>query len=197
MEWIRISQNKLKIMLTAEDTRHYELNCDNTDYADLLTRTAFQEILTDVRKETDFDASEDKIYIQMYPSKGGGCELFVTKVGLLLTNDGAQSATTLLPRRKERLRRESELQLAFRFETLEPLLLLCRRMRLKKGTRKSEAWQDEKGRWWLLFSAPPEKKPAYAAEYGKEIRADSARLYLAEHGRMICKKDAIETLARM
>lgn len=196
MEWIRISQNKLKIMLTAEDTRHYELNCDSTDYAEL-TRTAFQEILTDVRKQTDFDASEDKIYIQMYPSKEGGCELFVTKVGLLLTEDAGTCTPTVLPRKKERPRRTAELRIALRFEELESLLAICRRLRQKKEIAKSEVWQDEKGRWWLLFSALLEKKPAFAAEYGKEIRADSARLYLAEHGRVICHKSAIETMARM
>ena len=29
MEWIRISTNKLKIMLSAEDARRYALNCEN------------------------------------------------------------------------------------------------------------------------------------------------------------------------
>jgi negative regulator of genetic competence, sporulation and motility len=93
MEWIRISQNKLKIMLTAEDARHYELNCEQADYTDILTRTAFREILTDVKREAEFDASEDKVYIQMYPSKEGGCELFVTKIGLLLNEQQAPSTS--------------------------------------------------------------------------------------------------------
>ena len=87
MEWIRISKNKLKIMLSAEDARHYELDCEAADLGELVTRTAFHEILSDVKMQTDFDASEDKIYIQMYPSKGGGCELFVTKMGLLLSDE--------------------------------------------------------------------------------------------------------------
>ena len=72
MEWIRISKNKLKIMLSAEDARHYELDCKSADLGDLVTRSAFREILSDVKRQTDFDASEDKIYIQMYPSKEGG-----------------------------------------------------------------------------------------------------------------------------
>lgn len=195
MEWIRISPNKLKIMLTAEDTRHYELNCDNTDYAELLSRSAFQEILTDVRKQTDFDAGEDKIYIQMYPSKEGGCELFVTKVGLLLTDEGGTCAPALVPRKKERPRRSVELCLAYRFENLDAVLALCRRLQHRKESAKSELWQDEEKRWWLLFTAHAEAKPRFVAEYGKEVRAENARLYLVEHGRAICKKDAIKTMA--
>ena len=124
MEWIRISQNKLKIMLTAEDARHYELNCEEADYTDMVTRTAFREILTDVKREADFDASEDKVYIQMYPSKEGGCELFVTKVGLLLTEDTGACTPTVLPRKKERPRRTAELRIALRFEDKGDALLI-------------------------------------------------------------------------
>lgn len=71
MEWIRISSNKLKIMLSAEDAQHYALDCATVDYADVVTRAAFREILTDVEEETGFDANEDKIYIQMFPSREG------------------------------------------------------------------------------------------------------------------------------
>ena len=195
MEWIRISQNKLKIMLTAEDARHYELNCENADYTDTLTRTAFREILTDVKREADFDANEDKVYIQMYPSKEGGCELFVTKIGLLLndqrtdvTQDRKGTARTTRPRR--------EAMLAFRFRDFSMLTAACRRLQTIP-LRKSSAFRDEKGVWWLFLSGCEPQKLRFLASYAREVRTDLARLYLEEYGNAVCEKNAVEKLAKL
>ena len=200
MEWIRISSNKLKIMLTAEDARRYALNCESADYADRMTRTAFREILTDVRQQTGFDATEDKVYIQMYPSKEGGCELFVTKMGLLLEGDGDQGHppdASLRHTASPNARREPSLvSVALVFERLEPLLLLCRRLRAEKRVRRSEAFRDDLGRWWLLLRATG-KGLSYLAEYAAEQDADAARLFLGEHGRAVCESMAVETLGKL
>ena len=197
MEWIRISKNKLKIMLSAEDARHYELDCDAADLGDLVTRSAFHEILSDVKKQTDFDASEDKIYIQMYPSKEGGCELFVTRMGLLLCEEeneispktGRENGRFRLPPREVTERR------AFCFEKLPLLLAVCRRLGAVPRKRESEVWRDEQSRWWLLVATKGAEKLGFVREYGCEVRAELARLYLAEHGKIICKKNAVQTLA--
>ena len=197
MEWIRISQNKLKIMLTAEDARHYELNCEEADYTDMLTRTAFREILTDVKREADFDASEDKVYIQMYPSKEGGCELFVTKIGLLLNDQPSvapQAGRKEAPR-PPRVRRENIF--AFCFRDFPSLSAACRRIKGALAVRKSDAFRDEKGAWWLFLSGCEPQKLRFLSSYAREVRADLARLYLAEHGKVACEKNAVERLAEL
>ena len=195
MEWIRISQNKLKIMLTAEDARHYELNCENADYTDILTRTAFREILTDVKRETDFDASEDKVYIQMYPSKEGGCELFVTKIGLLLEEE-RKSPVQSGKKDPSRPRARREGMAAFRFRDFSLLTAACRRL-CALSVRKSNVFRDEHGAWWLFLSGCEPQKLRFLSSYAREVRADMAKLYLAEHGRSICEKDAVQTLAKL
>ena len=191
MEWIRISANKLKIMLSAEDARRYELNCEHVDCADVVTRAVFREILTDVRRETGFDATEDKVYIQMYPSKEGGCELFVTKIGLLISEEQAGPKTGA----RQRSYAPKSQKRAFVFEDLAPLLLLCRRLRSGKDTFASEAWRDDGGAWWLLLTG--EGDLPFAREYGRETKADAARLFLCEHGKTVCEKRAVETLGRL
>ncbi len=196
MEWIRISANKLKIMLSAEDTRRYELDCESSDYADVMTRAAFREILTDVRRETGFDATEDKVYIQMYPSKEGGCELFVTKIGLLLTEeDAAAEGQAPTPTRAPR-GHTSEVQMYYVFDSLPALLSLCRRLRGYAPARESCAWRDECGRWWLFLAVSASQKTPWSAllrEYGREMPGESAALYLGEHAEKICER-AIHTL---
>ena len=192
MEWIRISPNKLKIMLTAEDARHYELNCEQADYADMRTRTAFREILTDVRRETDFEAVEDKVYIQMYPSKEGGCELFVTKTGLLL-NEQEQTGKKEYTR-PPRTRRDN-LQ-AFRFRNFSLLLAACRRLQVL-SLRQSSVFRDEKGTWWLFLSGCEPQRLRFLSSYAREVRADLAQIYLAEHGKSVFEKDSIARLAAL
>jgi len=206
MEWIRISKSKLKIMLSAEDARRYALNCENADYADLMTREAFKEILTDVRQETGFDATEDKVYIQMYPSKEGGCELFVTKLGLLLTEEDHEApsdstnrsdSTSKSTKHPQTVRKRIS---AFSFVSLEHLTSLCRRLAsLYSG--ESEVWLDECGIWWLILTeevAPKARRDDlhFIREYGQTANAEQTRLFLSEHGRAICLSDAVRTFRK-
>ena len=207
MEWIRISTNKLKIMLSAEDARRYALNCENADYADLMTREAFREILTDVRQETGFDATEDKVYIQMYPSKGGGCELFVTKLGLLLTEDdheapsGAKNQVNDAQKAKKQPQPTRKRSTCACFSSLEHLLALCRRLSVSY-TGESEIWLDEGGTWWLILTEEGDLKVgrghlSFIQEYGQTVASDRARAFLPEHGRPICLSQAVQTFQNL
>ena len=203
MEWIRISESKLKIMLSAEDARRYALNCETADYADVMTRAAFREILTDVRAETGFDATEDKIYIQMYPSKEGGCELFVTKMGLVLTSN--EPAQCPLPQRLKSPVKNAitarKREGAFSFSSFDDLLALCRRM-LPFFKGESQAWQDESGKWWLVIADLGDpltmgEDLRFVREYAVPSSAQQARIYLGEHARIVCPQNAIGVLGKL
>ncbi len=197
MEWIRISNNKLKIMLTAEDAARYDLCPDTAEYADSITRRALRAILTDMRGETGFDAADDKIYIQMYPSREGGCELFVTKMGMELTpKRGAQG--TYKPKVKSVRHR----RLALRFGALEDLLGVCRRLVVRGFRGKSSAFLDEGQRYWLLLSDsgdPLRTREDYrfALEYGELESRETADVLLPEHGKALCRDDAVEILGKL
>lgn len=82
MELIKISASKLKIMLSLPDMEKYELEADRLDCADKHTREAFRHIFDDAKTQVDFDTSGERLFIQLYTSRGGGCEIFVTKLGL-------------------------------------------------------------------------------------------------------------------
>ena len=198
MEWIRISSNKLKIMLTAEDAARYELYPETAEYADSVTRRAFRAILTDMRGETGFDATDDKIYIQMYPSREGGCELFVTKMGMDLTPKHP-TQDTYKPKTVKSVRHR---RLALRFGDLESLLGVCRRMKERGFHGKSSAYLDEGHRYWLLLSDsgdPLKTREDYrfALEYGELESRESAEMLLPEHGRVICPEGAVTTLGKL
>jgi negative regulator of genetic competence, sporulation and motility len=82
MELIVINQSKLKIMLTVPDMQRYELAPGHLDCADAKTRRSFRRIFDDVRMQTGFDTAGERLLVQLYTSRSGGCEIFVTKLGM-------------------------------------------------------------------------------------------------------------------
>lgn len=80
MELIKISDGRLKIMLTPPDMEKYHLDSESIDCADEHTREAFKHIFDDARAQVDFDTDGNRLFIQLYTSRGGGCEIFVTKI---------------------------------------------------------------------------------------------------------------------
>ena len=194
MEWIRISKNKLKIMLTAEDAHRYALSPESADLADTLTRRAFREILSDIKKETEFEENEDKLYIQMYPSREGGCELFVTRMGV-----ASESESFDITKEKKKAETNKSVCLAFRFLKLANLLAVCRRLLALGYIGESTAIHDDEGRFWLLLSRilypkNAEEALAFLAEYGSRVNVPDITLRFPEHGAPICTENAVGTL---
>ena len=78
MELILISNTKLKIMLDESDMRKYHIG-NESDCADSGTRRAIRNLLERAREQIGFNTEGEEIFVQLYTSKRGGCELFVTK----------------------------------------------------------------------------------------------------------------------
>lgn len=78
MELILISNTKLKIMLDESDMRKYHIG-NESDCADSGTRKAIRSLLERARDQIGFNTEGEEIFVQLYTSKRGGCELFVTK----------------------------------------------------------------------------------------------------------------------
>lgn len=87
VEFLVVSKTKLKAILDKEDMLKYKLDATATESDSALTRRAFREILAVAVEEVGFDTDKDKVLIQLYPSRDGGGELFVTKLGALAKSD--------------------------------------------------------------------------------------------------------------
>ena len=193
MELILINDKKLKIMLSPEDMREYEIDCDSVDYGNTETRRAFWSILDEAKHRTGFDAASERVYIQLYPSREGGCEMYVTKVGFLPTaSRSAQSG--MLRVAKERV-------LAYSFDCMELLLRVCRQLQFVDCAASSEAYLDVEGKCYLFvcgvrgFSIP--ECFGFITEFGDSEEPEGLRGYVNEHCRCICERDAIKTLAAL
>jgi negative regulator of genetic competence, sporulation and motility len=191
MELILINEKKLKIMLTPEDMREYEIDCDSVDYARTETRRAFWSILDEAKHRTGFDAASERVYIQLYPSREGGCEMYVTKVGLLADETNGAKGRGLLRVAQER-------RLAYSFGDLESLLRVCQRLLGSEHTQGSAAFIDGEGKCYLYFSGVrgfgvPDSF-AVINEFGESEDPDVIIGYISEYCRCICRDNAVNTL---
>lgn len=81
MEFLLISSEKIKIMLTAEDMEKYKLNAEAMDYNMNRTREVIRDLLKIAKLRTGFEADGERIFIQAFPCKNGECELYISKLG--------------------------------------------------------------------------------------------------------------------
>ena len=210
MELIRISDRKLKIMLTPMDMCHFELNPDSFGEDSAQMHRAFRLLLNEVRRQTDFDADDSRISVQYFPSREGGCEMFISN----LQQDShkheekketdppiSKPCTDLRPYKKRNgsFRRDC----AYRFTKLAHLLSACRRLQSNGCICESSVYRDEGGDYFLfltVFSASPYSTPEeieFVIEYGSWENASRLRLYIREHAALICSANAIAQMAAL
>lgn len=234
MELIRISERKLKIMLTPSDMCHFELDADSFGEDSQRMNHAFRLLLREIRKQTDFEADDRQIAVQYFPSRKGGCEMFISytpeneKSSLPSRASSQREKKSLLPspassqcEKKSLLPSSASSQCekkfllpssasrggsfhrdcAYRFDRLEHLLPACRRLSNAGYIGESLAFCDDRGIYYLLisflssspFSIPEEW--SFLSEYGAHENAAWLRLYIPEHGKIICPSDAVNTLS--
>ena len=200
MELIRISESKLKIMLTPMDMCQFELSNDNFyDDSEKMHRS-FRRLFDEVKRQSGFEADDHRISVQYFPSREGGCEMFISN----LSGDREKATCALTPapgmHPTTRTRGSFCRSFAYRFERLEELLSVCRRLLPMDYISASSAYRDDAGRYYLFlstFAASPFATPEelyFVVEYGSLENASQLRLYLAEHGTIICAEDAVGTL---
>ena len=83
MEFLQIGESKLKIVASEEEMRTYKLENCSSGEGSAAIRRSFWKILDLAKAEVGFDPAGDKLLIQFYPVQSGGCEIFVTKLGIL------------------------------------------------------------------------------------------------------------------
>lgn len=120
LEYLVINESKLKIIMTPKDTARYGFSASQADYDSPDTRRIFWRILDDAAKEVGFEPKGDKVLIQFYPSRDGGCEIFVTKLGAL------SSSAARLVTKSENVTMLSRARTLYLFESLELLFRALR-----------------------------------------------------------------------
>lgn len=204
MDLIKISDNKLKIMLSPVDMQSYELSVGELDCTNMETREAFRNIMKEARDRTGFDTGGNQIYVQVYPSREGGCEMFVTKLGLLC--EAGRKAEGERSSRIPGGHSEAADAVSVAFENVEHLLAACRRLKAWAFTGKSTAYRGDEGQYYLMLTGIRGGRPPLTdrrelicliEEYGTRQNAATTALYIREHAIPICEGEAVARLAEL
>ena len=189
MEHILISPGKLKLIMTRSDMEHYELDTAVMGAQENVCRDSLKQLFSDLHGVAGFDTMDDRLFVQLYPSKDGGAELYITKLG-----------------EKNEKPSVSEIKLTriAAFMRMSALLDACRRLGEFGRYENSSAWQGE-GRYFLLWEEKLEYRDYlngranerflhFIGEGGEQIRDSAAKFYLYEYCRCFCPWDAVQKL---
>jgi negative regulator of genetic competence, sporulation and motility len=179
MELILISNSKLKIMLSAEDMKKYNIECDGGS----ALRQGFKPVLERAHDDCGFDIESGRLLVQVFPSRGGGCEMFVTRIALT-GSDGATDASVCI------------------FDCLGAMISLCRVLHTRGLGKKSEAYALPEGSFALILPEfdRDERLPLEAAvinEFGYRRDCEKIEGYIKEHSRAIFTENAVARLAEL
>ncbi len=176
MDFLVVSDSKLKIMMSREDMSAYDIDGEDIDYDDPKTRRTFWKILDAARERCGFEVSGDKVLIQFYPSKDGS-EIFVTKLGVI----SAGAERTISKSGKVAM---LEAQLAiYKFDSLSAASEAARIISRDGGAHFPRAFCDERGAYYIITEERVTKKKkeiSEVAEFGVAVPENLAA-YITEH----------------
>ncbi|MBE6631128.1 MAG: adaptor protein MecA [Ruminococcaceae bacterium] len=180
MELRLLNSNKLKVMLSEKDLSDYSLSCETIDYANTETRKAFWSIFDEAKHQTGFDAAKEKVYIQVYPKTDGGCEMYVTKLGL----EGPNREISV-----ERPKKEKEGFFVYSFPTYEAMEEAYRALENAPLMDRTENKYFDGCSYYLAVSCKYGNDeidgPVLLCEFGEEIDGDFFLAYAGEYCKSI------------
>lgn len=195
MEFLLVGESKIKIVLNEEETASYGLDAMTPDISGPGARRSFWRILDMAKSEVGFDPSGDKVLIQLYPIKSGGCEIFVTKLGIL------PESSARLVSKSNKVAMLSKKKSLYAFEDLEELIRAARAVRAVSGEILPESdvfVADDK--YYLSIEeygkgGEPVEFPCIL-EFGVGLAADIFT-FICEHAVRLTDGDGIERFSRL
>ena len=210
MELIIINENKLKISMSAKEMQSYGLDENEFHLSISDTRKILSKILHNSHIKTGFESlsPDEKILLQLYPEKKGGCELYVTRLSLgekyADKEEKIMSAeeNSLLPICIDSKQKEKKPLICYSFEGLKNITLSCKALKEYDCTEESSAFIDDDNRYYLIIKSNPSISQkctlsSVLSEFGEITNAEQALLKMSEYGKCICQANAIEILSTL
>ena len=197
MELIVISDTRMKIMLTAEDMSEYNIDAMSLDTECAKTKRILYDILDAAKKKAGLAEDSDGVFVQIFPSKDGGCELYVTKYSNLYDAEEGESA--ILPSRTQKNRGGMKKRLVYRFGSIGDLLRACRALKRRGYRESSDAYISDKERivYLVLHDGGETADTSVVLEYADPVFVGGVSFYISEHSSPICEGCAVEKLAEL
>ena len=193
MEFLLVGESKLKIIMSGEEMVRYKL--DTSDSGTAAQRRSFWRVLEMAKAEVGFDPAGDKVLIQFYPTRPDGCEVFVTKLGIL------SGSSARLVSRSDKVAMLSKKQSLYFFDSLEDLISAAVAVKSRADTIPSaDVYVGEVGKYFLSLDeytkgGEPVEFPCIL-EFGKELAADFS-VFVKEHYTRLADGNGIEIFSSL
>ncbi|MBE6546873.1 MAG: adaptor protein MecA [Ruminococcaceae bacterium] len=203
MELILVNESKLKVMLTEEDLEDFALKAEELDYSNTETKRLFWDILSRAKHSVGFNTDGMRVLVQLFPSRAGGCEMYITKLGIGCTEQresGDSEQPQLHYKPSHRTDAGTVGPGAFGFDRMGRMLTVCHRLRSIGYGGKSAAYLGDDRRYYLFLEGLdttgylPLDEYSFITEYGTRENLEALRRFLSEHGKPICQTGAVEQL---
>ena len=135
----------IRIRLTNEDLAKFEITVEDLEYESPRGKRVFHALFAIAKEELDFDTAGEKIYIQLFPTGKGKCDLFITKLEEKNGND------------------------CFRFADFDSFYTAVSHTALLIN---AECWQDEKSGCFYVVTSAKQVPPLFH-EFGERIKIPS------------------------
>lgn len=177
VDFLVISNNKLKIKMNKREMKRYAMNVPEERYNTAEMRTSLWRVLDVAQSECGFCAVGEKLLVQIY-SSDDGCEVFVTKLGRLSSsterNIARSGSVTML----------SSKSTLYRFPDITTLLSALRHVRSDSRRLCTDVYISAESICYLLVEertgAVPISDLSVLCEFGTE--ASPALIpHLCEH----------------
>jgi hypothetical protein len=186
VEFLLVGDSKLKIIMTECEVHDFGLE---GEYSSPGCRRAFWRVLALAEEEVGFRTDGDKLLIQFYPLKAGGCEVFVTKLGLL-SKDSARMVTD-----SERVTTLAHKRSYYAFDSLDGARALARS--LKEPYPRADLYLTDGAVCYLAVEEYTKGGESVEfpviLEFSRPLTAD-LEYYITEHLSPVCQGDGIEYL---
>lgn len=156
MKLYRQGTCEIRIRLTDEDLKAFEITAQELDYDSPKGKQVILELVELAKEKLGFETAGEKIYIQLYPAKSGACDLFITK-----------------------LDREASV-VCFRFSDFDSFFAAVSQAR---PADRRELWQEKKSGRFYVFTTRREIPPLFS-EFGERVKIPS-RIFLRSRCRKL------------
>jgi len=195
VEFLLIGESKIKIVLDSEETKKHKLDEGSASLSGAGMRRSFWRILDMAKSEVGFDPAGDKVLIQLYPTASGGCEIFVTKLGIL------PESSARLVSRSNRISMLQKKRSIYVFDCLDDLIRASRAVKALSGDTPlvSDVYESD-GRYYLSIEeygkgGEPTEFPCIL-EFGRGLTAD-VWSYIYEHSKCLSEGQGIERFSSL
>lgn len=184
MEIVKISDKSIKFCLTPDEVKEYELyegcELDTSEMKKIFTR-----LLSQAKKEVGFKYAKENIVAEIFSSRDGGCEIFVSCL--------FGEEKMYRDKREESLPPKAKAQnQIFLFEDLENLACVLKEINDKGLSKSTSVYYDKEHKKYYLILEDVSKKGlkfAFIGEFSKYIKPSFLQ-YIVEYCVPICDKSA-------